>query len=199
MNAQKTLSLQEIIRQRQQDVFVGRQEHTAVFRQNLLLPLDDELRRFVFSVSGQGGVGKSELLKRFRQLAEDIGAITVLTDESVGSVHATMRLIAQQLEQQGHLLKTFSERYRTYRQRKQELEADADAPQGLSSILGSTLAKAGLGLIRSTPVGGAVLGVIDEDTLSTQMGEWTSYVTRKLANKDEAQLILVLQQFEAAG
>jgi predicted ATP-dependent serine protease len=95
MNAQKTISLQEIIRQRQQDVFVGRQEHTAVFRQNLLLPLDDELRRFVFSVSGQGGVGKSEILKRFRQLAEDIGAITVLTDESVGSVHATMSLIAQ--------------------------------------------------------------------------------------------------------
>jgi hypothetical protein len=59
MNQQKKpRSLQDIIKQRQQSVFVGREEQLNLFQQNLSLPLDDDRRYFLFNAWGQGGVGK---------------------------------------------------------------------------------------------------------------------------------------------
>ncbi len=72
MTPQKTQpSLQDIFKRRQRSDFVGREEQIALFRRNLALPLDDERCRFVFSVSGQGGVGKTWPLRRFRKIAEE--------------------------------------------------------------------------------------------------------------------------------
>ena len=45
-------SLQELIRSRQQGAFVGREDHIIQYRENLMLPLDDERRRFIFNISG---------------------------------------------------------------------------------------------------------------------------------------------------
>lgn len=144
MNQQKTSSsLQDIIKRRQRTIFVGREEHITLFRRNLALSLDDERRHFIFNVAGQGGVGKTWLLRRFRQLAEAGDAITAWTDEADEDVPDIMGHIAEQLEDQGHELETFSERYRVYRQKRQELEADPKAPQGVPAFVGRTLAKGG--------------------------------------------------------
>ena len=56
-------SLQEILKQRQQKSFVGREEQINFFRSNLALSLESDQRRFILSVFGQGGVGKTTLLK----------------------------------------------------------------------------------------------------------------------------------------
>ncbi|MBH8552447.1 ATP-binding protein [Nostocaceae cyanobacterium CENA357] len=66
----KPKSLQDILKQRQQSGFVGREEQVNVFRQNLKLPLEDSRRHFLFNVWGQGRVGKTTLLRQFRQIAE---------------------------------------------------------------------------------------------------------------------------------
>ena len=80
MPAQKPTSIQDVLKTRQRDVFVGREEHLALFQRNLKLPPED--RRFIFNIWGQGGVGKSTLLRQFRMLAEqEIGALTALTDD----------------------------------------------------------------------------------------------------------------------
>jgi len=66
MNPQNKLkSLQDILKQRQQSGFVGREDQVNQFRQNLGLPLEDDRRRFLFNIWGQGGVGKSTLLRQF--------------------------------------------------------------------------------------------------------------------------------------
>lgn len=61
----KPKSLQDILKQRQQAGFVGRSEQVSLFRENLALPLEEDSRRFIFNVWGQGGVGKSTLLYQF--------------------------------------------------------------------------------------------------------------------------------------
>ncbi|MBL7065308.1 MAG: ATP-binding protein [Anaerolineae bacterium] len=61
-----TKTLQDILKRRQQEEFVGREEQLAFFRRNLRYEPDDRRRRFVISVSGQGGAGKTWLLRRFR-------------------------------------------------------------------------------------------------------------------------------------
>ncbi|MBD1844021.1 hypothetical protein H6F89_11535 [Cyanobacteria bacterium FACHB-63] len=83
----------------------------------------------------------------------------------------------------------FQERYRVYRQKKQELEADPDAPQGLAAGMGKFIAKAGLGVAKSIPGSGGVMEFVDSEGVANQAGEWTAFVARKLTNKDEVRLV----------
>ncbi|MBD2415577.1 hypothetical protein FACHB389_22060 [Nostoc calcicola FACHB-389] len=185
----KSKSLQDILRQRQQSGFVGREEQVSLFRQNLELSLEDSRRHFLFNVWGQGGVGKSTLLRQFRKIAESAKMIAAHTDDSEKSVPEAMGRLAEQLEQQDYKLPQFTERYKVYRQKRQELESDPEAPQGFSAFVGKTVAKTGVLLARRVPVGGAVFDFIDEDAVASQAGEWASYVAKKLTNKDEVRLI----------
>jgi hypothetical protein len=62
-------SLQDILKRRQQGEFVGREEQLSFFHRNLRWEIDDPRRRFIINVSGQGGVGKTWLLRPLRRLA----------------------------------------------------------------------------------------------------------------------------------
>jgi ABC-type phosphate transport system ATPase subunit len=64
----KPKSLQDILQQRQQSGFVGREEQVSLFRQNLDLSWKTRAH-FLFNVWGHGGVGKSTLLRQFRKMA----------------------------------------------------------------------------------------------------------------------------------
>lgn len=187
---QQPRSLQDIIKRRQQQEFVGREEQLSFFRRNLHYEPYDERRRFFINVFGQGGVGKSWLLRQFRKIAIEHGALCAYTDETEDDVPEVMGHIATQFEAQGQLLKTFAERYRVYRQRKQEIEADPEAPPGFSALVGRSLAKGGLHLARQIPVAGTVAGFVDDETVASLGGEFASYIARKIGNKDEVQLVL---------
>ncbi|AVH70202.1 tetratricopeptide repeat protein [Nostoc sp. 'Lobaria pulmonaria (5183) cyanobiont'] len=190
MNPQnKPKSLQDILKQRQQSGFVGREDQVNQFRQNLGLLLEDDRRRFLFNVWGQGGVGKSTLLRQFRKIADEAKIISANIDEAEKSVPEVMGRLAEELERQGHKLTQFTERYKVYRQKRQELETDPEAPQGFSAFVGKTVVKTGVRLARRVPVGGVVLDFVDEDALATQAGEWASYVAKKITNKDEVLLV----------
>jgi hypothetical protein len=182
-------SLQEILKQRQRSDFVGRDDYLTAFSDNLQLPVDDSRRRFLFNVWGQGGVGKSTLLNQFSKSAQEAKAATAYTDESETSLPEALGRFAEQFERQGYKLGHFSDRYRLFRQKKQELETDPEAPQGFSAFVGRTVVKAGVRLGRRVPVGGMAFDFVDEDALSNQAGEWASYVAKKLSNKDDIQLI----------
>ncbi len=184
----KSKSLQDILKQRSQSTFVGREEQIALFRQNMAR--SPELRDyFIFNVWGQGGVGKSTLLRQFRKLAEDAQFATALTSDVETSVPEALGRLADQLDQQGHKLNQFSERYKVYRQKKQELESDPDAPQGFSAFMRKAIAKASLGAAKQIPGSGAVTPFLDEDAISSQAGEWASYVAKRIGNKDEVRLV----------
>jgi hypothetical protein len=190
MSTEKPRSLQDILKRRQQEEFVGREEQLAFFSRNLRWEIDDPRRRFVINVSGQGGVGKTWLLRRFHKIAEEAGAITACTDENEEGVPSVMGRIAEHFEAQGHPLKTFVERYKIYRQRRQEIETDPEAPQGFPAFLGRTVAKGGLRLARRVPIGGVVADFVDEEAFASLAGDFASYVARKIRNKDEVRLLL---------
>ena len=185
----KSKSLQDIVKQRQQKSFVGTEEQINLFRRNLELSLDNDQRRFIFSVFGQGGVGKTTLLGQYRKIAEGIKVVTALTDDEERSVPEAMARLAQHFEKQNYKLEKFSERYKVYRQKKQELESDPEAPQGFSAFLGQAVAKGGLKLAKQVPVAGAAMDFVDADAFASQAGEWTSFVAKKLTNKDEVRLV----------
>lgn len=182
-------TLQDILRSRQREEFAGREEQLAFFEENLQRPPGDSRRRFILGVSGQGGVGKSWLLREFLRIAEKT-AVTAWTDEAQEGVPEVMGRIAEQFDTQKHPLKTFAERYKVYRQRKQELEADPDAPQGIAAFVGRTLARGSLRLARHVPTGGALADFVDEEAFTSLAGDFASYVARKIGNKDEVRLVL---------
>ncbi len=188
-SSKKPKSFQEILRQRQQSSFVGREDQLALFRQNLEFRPEDERRRFLFNIWGQGGVGKTTLLGQFRAIAEKAKGITAYIDEGERDVPGVMGRLAKDLEKQGHKLTQFSERYRVYRQKREELESDPEAPQGFSAFLGRTIAKSAVKLGRRVPGAGIAFDFVDEEAFATQTGEWTAYLAKKLTNKDEVHLL----------
>ncbi|MEH2369042.1 tetratricopeptide repeat protein [Nostoc sp.] len=190
MNPQnKPKSLQDILKQRQQSGFVGREDQVNQFRQNLALRPEDDRRCFVYNVWGQSGVGKSTLLRQFRKIADEAKIISAYIDEAEKTIPEVMGRLAEELERQGHKLTQFTERYKVYRQKRQELETDPDAPQGFSAFVRKTVFKTGVRLARRVPVDGAEFDFVDEDTFATQAREWASYVAKKITNKDEVLLV----------
>src|SRR5215217_3635530 len=115
MNSKAENTLNAILRKRQQEEFIGRKHQSIVFERNLSVPVDN--RYFVFNVSGQAGVGKTNLLRRFRALAENSGALTAWCDTTEREPAVVMGSIVRQLEARGYQLKKFAERHKVYRQR----------------------------------------------------------------------------------
>lgn len=70
-------SIQAILKRRQQGDFVGRESELTSFQTNLALPPLDDRRRFLVNVYGQGGVGKTWLLRRYREALEDLNGICI--------------------------------------------------------------------------------------------------------------------------
>jgi tetratricopeptide (TPR) repeat protein len=190
MNRKKQSNLKTVISRRQLSEFVGRAEELAVFRENLTRSWDDDQRIILFNVWGQGGIGKTTLLSRFMQLGLESGTVTARTDEGQTDIPAVMARFVEQLKEQNHELKEFEERYKVYRQKREELEADPSAPQGFTTFAARVLTKTGIHLARRAPVAGVVFDLLDDNALANQVGDWVTYAARKLGNKDEVRLVL---------
>ena len=180
---------QELEKQSVADVFVGREKEVARFAEALRQPFH-ERHSSIFSIYGQGGVGKSFLLRRFRQLAQEKKAFTAWTDDTERNGVEVMARLAGEFGRQGKALKAFNEGYKKYRQKRAELESDAEAPKGTAEYLGRTLIKAGLDMGKHVPGAAPLLGLVDKDEVATRTVEIAAYVARKLRNKtDSVQLV----------
>lgn len=168
--------------------FVGREEQLNLFRRTLDR-LSHEQSCFIINLSGQAGVGKTELLRQYRKSIDSSKVLSVAIDETDNDVPAVMGKIAEQLKQQGHPLRKFSDRYRTYLQCLQRLEADPEKPQGLTKAVGQVATKGLVSGARQIPILGVAVGMFDENTLTAQGGEWLAFVAKKLTNKDEVRLV----------
>ncbi|MEJ5240531.1 MAG: tetratricopeptide repeat protein [Anaerolineales bacterium] len=172
--------------------FIGRKEQLDLFMRNLRLsPYSDE-RSFIISVSGNGGVGKTWLLRQFRKQAQEAGAVTASVDK-IHDIPDAMQQIADQLASQGFALKKFAAQYQIYRQKRQALEEDPDAPPGLAGYLTQLALGAGLKMLRAgAGLGpyGALFDVVEDSEIAKQVGQWTNYIHRRIARRDEKNLIL---------
>jgi tetratricopeptide (TPR) repeat protein len=184
-------SLQDHLRKRRSSTFVGREQQLELFRANLQRAADSEECLFLFSIYGQGGVGKTTLVKKFEELAKQHMALIAYANEDIKDVPDLLGAMARQLDQQDASLSKFDKHYKTYLQEKKRLEADPEAPKGIWAFGGRLIAKGGKELTKLlVPGSGLVVDQIDTALVGDQLGEWASFVKKKITNKDEVQLLL---------
>jgi tetratricopeptide (TPR) repeat protein len=193
----KRLTYAELLQQRRENLFIGREKEREAFRRNLSCKAPEHL---IFALHGQAGMGKSFLVARYQVTARENGALTALTDEAEAtavreqSVLRAMARLARQLAEAGAPLKAFDERYQKYRQCRQEIEADPAAPQGVFDSLGRKTVRVVIGGARMTPGGQAAGGPLKdvggyEQALVEQVEGWTAYLTERFKDKDEVALV----------
>jgi tetratricopeptide (TPR) repeat protein len=171
--------------------FIGRTEQQYQFQQSLNQP-DHVNAKLIFGVSGQGGVGKTTLLNEFRRIAEEYGHVVAYVDEGVATnrvddVPEAMHRLAEDLAGQGFKCEEFRKRYKDYRVKKQEMEADPEAPKGMLREVTRGATKMALNLGKSSiPIVGEM---IDTESIASGVGDAVSYGWERFRNKDEERLI----------
>lgn len=188
--AERPPTLQELIRRRQAGGFVGRREHLGRFEENLGLPVDDPRRRFLFSLHGAAGVGKTFLVQQFARLARERGVLTAYTDEAVYDVPAAIEAVVAALAAQGGRCREFPDLLAEYRRRRHELEADPGTPEEMSSALTRTVVRVGLRAAGDVPLLGAVAEEVDGDAVAGQVDRLRAFLGRKFRNHDDVRLLL---------
>ncbi len=144
---------------------------------------------FIFYISGQGGVGKTTLLNRYREIARTSHFFVAESDERQKDVPSLLGHFAQQLEEQGAPLKRFNDRYKTYRQKMHEIENDPDAPQGWGGLLGRVMVRAAFVGADMLPGARKAVEYLPQDALEDQASEWSAYLIKKAFSRDDVALI----------
>jgi hypothetical protein len=182
-------SFQDIVRGRQQAGFVARDQQLARFRANLDLPVRDPGRRFVFSVHGDGGVGKTSLLQQLRRIAEEHGAATACLDETLFGVPEALHTIATDMARRGEELTGFAKLYESYLQRRHDVEADPSAPEGAAGFITRTAVAVGVHAARTVPGIGALASGVDAAVLAEQAEQLRTFLGRKFARHEDVRIL----------
>lgn len=174
-------------------LFVGREDVVNTFVNDFL---SESPEYMVISVVGEGGVGKSTLLKRFEAKAEspDYKAFVAICNSNQDSPIRIMDFISQQLSQNGITNRKFDERLRKYRQLKQEIENDPESPQSLLPLLSKGVTNFAIKSLRRTPIAGPLFDYVDEKGAGDAVSELLQYGIKKWGNKDEVRLLLEPEQ-----
>lgn len=111
---------------------------------------------------GNAGVGKTSLVREWRELAGEFGALAASVDESADSVPDVLAAIAAQFAEQGYPLKALDRLLDTYRRALHDmagrLAADNEGSGGDPSPGALAAAQAGLIAAGAIPVVGALAG-----------------------------------------
>ncbi len=166
-----TPSFQDLLGQFSEEIFVGRTEQLQMFDQWLAAAKPLFL---ILAVSGQGGVGKTTLLEQFQRKAELAGASYAYLNEKQLTPLAVRARIAEQLYRQGKPCAGFAERYRKYRELKEQVEADPKAPKGFLDFAVRGVTRVGIRSLRRVPVAGDVADVFLAPEAEEQIVEETS-------------------------
>jgi tetratricopeptide (TPR) repeat protein len=186
--SRQTTSLQDILHRRPTR-FIGREAQLALFRENLELPVDDARKRFLFAIHGEGGVGKTHLLRRLLDMARERGARYAYADEQLYGVPETMAELAGQL---GSQMQEFQGRYEVYARRRDELAHDPQAPLEAWSRLTRAAVKTGLHASKSAP--GAPLAdladLVDREEAADATDQLRVYLSHKFTDSADVSLLL---------
>jgi tetratricopeptide (TPR) repeat protein len=183
-------SFQDAVRRRQAAGFVARADELARFRANLALPADDPDHRFIFSIHGDGGVGKTFLTQRLRAIADSHGAVTSYVDERAFGVPDAMRAIAADMGRAGEDVSGFDKLLRNYQERRNEVEADPDAPAGAATFITKTAVRVGLHAAHAVPGLGGVVDSVDANGVAEQAERFRMFLGKKFRSHEDVRLLL---------
>jgi tetratricopeptide (TPR) repeat protein len=141
----------------------------------------------IVNVSGEFGLGKSELLRRLEQEAlTSPGTLTAASGEDAESIPRLLHALARQFEGRGDALRTFDRHYATYRQKQTKSDAGGKLPKEameLAAVSISGALKAGLGTI-----GGPAAALIPTDQAAKAAVEGLQSLHTRRERNDELEI-----------
>jgi tetratricopeptide (TPR) repeat protein len=187
------------------DRFVGRREEMALFARNLakdpLSPTDPAL--YLFHVRGVGGVGKSKLLRQWRETARRTGAVTAAVDENdVHGILSAMVALAGQLASATRPLKAFDRAVEQYRREQDAAAEPADldgAADDGPTPASRAISRAVLGGASTVlPGGGLIATMVDPDVVAEGVDQMRERVRGRRARGRGPELDVVSREFVSA-
>jgi tetratricopeptide (TPR) repeat protein len=177
-----------------------RSENNAAKKTLLVAPINSEFsdnfvgevpNYMVFAVTGEGGVGKSTLLKQFEVMAHSpaINAIVITCDDRYPTPVAVMGQIAGELAKHDVSHKEFDERYKKYRELRQEVESDPKMSRSAVNLLTMGLTDLTIKSLRKAPGVGVFFEYADEKAIGEAFTQFVDYGISRWGNKDEVQLL----------
>src|SRR3990172_1543238 len=184
----KPRSWKATLSQRRKENFVGRTDQLRVFSENFA---GDAPNYMVFSVTGEGGVGKSTLLSQYAAIASSppLNAIVITCDDRHTAPVAVMGRIASELAERGITHKEFDDRHKKYREMRQEIEGDTKVPRSWVDVLTLGVTDFTIKSLRRTPGAGVVFDYVDEKAAGEALTQLVNYGIIKWGNKDEVELL----------
>ena len=137
--------------------------------------VDEVPKYMVFAVTGEGGVGKSTLLTQYEALARSpsINANVIICDDRHMSPASAMGYIAGELVKSGITHKGFDERYKKYRDMRQEIEGDTKAPRSWVNMLTMGVSDLTIKSLRKAPGVGVLFEYADEKARGKPSPNWS--------------------------
>ncbi|WP_329039473.1 tetratricopeptide repeat protein [Streptomyces sp. NBC_00178] len=193
---------QEVNRRGGRAGFVGRRGELAVFRETFARDPEDADFPFLFHVRGNGGVGKSTLVRQWETAArEQPSVVTSYVDDEVHDAIEAMEAVSARLGRQGHPLKRFDRQLATYRQRRHQAESAAPglqplpgapetggiAPPSPSSTVAAQLGLATIGLV---PGAGPFVGAVDPQQVALGADRLRAMLNTRLRSHDDVHLVM---------
>lgn len=121
------MSLQNILKFRQEIDFLFRQQQLDYFYYNLSLPIRDERRRFILNVYGPSGIGKTKLMERWQNIADAAGSLSAYLNLEGNCLIEMLENTVQQLVTEEDYFREFTTRYQGYLQSLQQIESDSES------------------------------------------------------------------------
>ncbi len=186
--ANKPTSWKVIRDQKRRENFVGRGEPLRLFTENFSTEIPEFM---VFSITGEGGVGKSTLLGRIEYVvsADPYDALVVICDDKQTSPVLAMGFISEKLREKGFSHKEFDERYKKYGELRRELESDPKVPRSAVNVIARGVTDFTIKSLKKTPGAGVFFEYADEKAAGEALAELMQYSISKWGNKDEVKLL----------
>ncbi|MFJ6848945.1 tetratricopeptide repeat protein [Streptomyces sp. NPDC091271] len=179
---------------------MGRRGELAVFRETFARDPEEADFPFLFHVRGDGGVGKSTLVRQWESTArEQSTVVTAFVDDEVHDAVEAMEAVSARLGRQGHPLKRFDKQLATYRQRRHQAESAVPAPQpdppggqavpaaSPSSTVAAQVGLVGLGMV---PGVGAFVGAVDPQQVALGADRVRAALNMRLRSHDDVRLVM---------
>jgi tetratricopeptide (TPR) repeat protein len=184
----KATSWKVIRDQKRKENFVGRGEPIRLFTENFSTETPEFM---VFSITGEGGVGKSTLLGRIEHIAsaDQHNALVVICDDKQTSPVLAMGFISEKLKEKGISHKEFDDRYKKYGELRRELESDPKVPRSVVNVIARGVTDFTIKSLKKTPGAGVFFEYADEKAAGEALAELMQYSILKWGNKDEVKLL----------